>query len=67
MSYLTRNGCSFEIFHATKTDPAAPGAQFEDGWYWWPCLPGCLPDGEASGPFVSEAKARAALDEWLDE
>lgn len=21
------------------------------GWYWWACNPGCLPDGEPSGPF----------------
>lgn len=21
------------------------------GWYWWYCQPGCLPDGEAAGPF----------------
>lgn len=27
------------------------------GWFWWPCFPGCLPDGEASGPFNSEAQA----------
>jgi hypothetical protein len=27
------------------------------GWYWHACEPGCLPDGEASGPFESEEKA----------
>ena len=27
------------------------------GWYWWSCSPGCLPDGEASGPFESEMEA----------
>jgi len=27
------------------------------GWYWWPCFPGCLPDGDANGPFASEAEA----------
>jgi hypothetical protein len=21
------------------------------GWFWWTCLPGCLPDGPAIGPF----------------
>lgn len=21
------------------------------GWYWWPCFPGCMPDGDPSGPF----------------
>ena len=23
----------------------------EEGWYWWACQPGCLPDGEPQGPF----------------
>ena len=27
------------------------------GWYWWSCLPGCLPDGDAIGPFESEQAA----------
>lgn len=29
------------------------------GWYWWPRFPGCLPDGEANGPFDTEDKAKA--------
>ena len=35
------------------------------GWYWWSCFPGCLPnagwlvDGDASGPFMTEAEAIA--------
>lgn len=31
----------------------------EVGWYWWPCFPGCLPDGDPSGPFDTEAEATA--------
>ena len=27
------------------------------GWYWWTCLPGCLPDSEPMGPFGTEAEA----------
>ena len=27
------------------------------GWYWWSCFPGCLPDGEPSGPFDIEQEA----------
>jgi hypothetical protein len=27
------------------------------GHYWWSCQPGCLPDGDPVGPFVSEAEA----------
>lgn len=36
---------SFEVFWSDETDPSGKG------WYWWPCHPGCLPDGDASGPF----------------
>ena len=27
------------------------------GWYWWPCFPGCLPDGDPEGPFDTEEEA----------
>ena len=29
------------------------------GWYWWTCLPGCLPDSDPFGPFATEAEAIA--------
>lgn len=46
---------SFEVFYSAgpcadcDTRLVAPKV----GWYWWPCSPGCLPDGddEPSGPF----------------
>ena len=31
----------------------------EQGWYWWSCFPGCIPDSEAFGPFDTEAEALA--------
>lgn len=37
-------------------DPARPSleeAPDNSGWYWHSCQPGCLPDGDPSGPFVS--------------
>ena len=27
------------------------------GWYWWTCLPGCLPDSCAFGPFETRDAA----------
>lgn len=27
------------------------------GYYWWSCLPGCLPDSSPSGPFQTEDEA----------
>ena len=38
-----------EVFYFNhRTDP---------GWYWWACFPGCLPDGDAMGPFDTEGEA----------
>ena len=31
-----------------------------EGWYFWYCFPGCLPDSDPIGPFPSEAAAIAA-------
>ena len=30
-----------------------------EGWYWWTCFPGCMPDSEPFGPFETEAEALA--------
>lgn len=27
------------------------------GWFYWYCMPGCMPDSESFGPFESEAEA----------
>ncbi len=49
---------SFETFYAFKGDRInLDGEECEAGWYWWPCFPGCLPDGEANGPFSTEEEA----------
>jgi hypothetical protein len=37
------------------------------GWYWWACFPGCLPDGDASGPFANSRQALEDADEWNPE
>jgi hypothetical protein len=54
-----------EVFYITETDVAEKeisGESFtEPGWYWWHCFPGCLPDGEAIGPFETEADAVADM------
>ena len=31
----------------------------QGGWFWWPCFPGCLPDGDMTGPFDTYAEALA--------
>ena len=43
------------------------GAEPHEGWYWWPCFPGCLPDGDPSGPFASSRQAHEDADECSPE
>lgn len=33
------------------------GDPMPGGWYWWTCLPGCMPDSDPIGPFATEAEA----------
>ena len=37
------------------------------GWFWWTCLPGCLPDSSAFGPFETRAAALADAQENQDK
>lgn len=65
----------YHQFHAEETQE--PFGSFEvfwigerigsPGWYWQPCFPGCLPDGEAVGPYASSRAAHEAADEWSPE
>lgn len=58
---------SFETFYVPRYAGGArdPGPSVEQyptiypsaGWYWWPCSPGCLPDGDPVGPFDTERDA----------
>lgn len=47
--------------HGYRTGPDGHGSveimRGPDGWHWRACFPGCLPDGEWSGPHKSEADA----------
>ena len=48
-----------EVFYRTATACQVDGWDTGEGWYWWACFPGCLPDGEPMGPFATEADAIA--------
>jgi hypothetical protein len=48
-----------EIFYLVHGELSEPWAD-DGGWFWWACLPGCLPDSDPSGPFQTE---REALDD----
>lgn len=50
--------CSDGPWHAENEDcRAVREPTHGPGWYWWACFPGCLPDGEPSGPFATEQEA----------
>jgi hypothetical protein len=53
-----------DIREADWTDEA--GEPLDCGWYWWSCSPGCLPDGEPNGPFVTEEEALADARIWCE-
>jgi hypothetical protein len=46
-------------------DHDGPVTDYE-GWYWWHCLPGCLPDGDTAGPFPTEEAAIADAREMYE-
>ena len=49
---------NIEVFQVAEDyQPETEDGELEPGWYWWSCLPGCLPDSEPTGPFDSEQEA----------
>jgi hypothetical protein len=42
-----------DVVHGHARNFDAEGNPVKPGWYWWACFPGCLPDGEAVGPFAT--------------
>lgn len=50
-----------EVFYAEcgELGEDGDGDPLPAGWYWWPCFPGCMPDGDPCGPFDTEADAIA--------
>jgi len=53
---------SIETFYVEEGDLDfcdEEGCCLPAGFYWQSCMPGCLPDGEPSGPFETEQEALA--------
>ena len=46
---IGREHGSFEVFWEVD--------EGKEGWWWWACFPGCLPDGEPTGPFDTSKEA----------
>ena len=73
---VRRSYGSFEVFwhdgnpseYVTEYDAElGEHATMKPGWYWWAGFPGCLPDGDAMGPFASSQQAHEDADEWAPE
>lgn len=65
---------SFEIFWhqpsrllTTEEREEAGELDLPAGWYWRAGFPGCLPDGEPSGPFATSRAALEDAGEWHPE
>jgi hypothetical protein len=49
------NGRGIEVFFVDHE--VARALSGSPGWYWWECYPGCLPEGDAFGPFPTSYRA----------
>lgn len=58
---------TFELTFENTKNFGAEGEPPGPGWYWWSCFPGCLPDGEPTGPFDTEAEALADAQSVYDD
>ena len=54
--------------HTVYCDGYEEDCRYEDGFYYWYCFPGCLPDSEPIGPFETLEKAQEDYDNenWED-
>lgn len=57
MPYYQIDGSTVETFYLNRVEARQMEEGLEAGWFYWPCFPGCLPDGEAMGPFETEEEA----------
>jgi len=55
---------SFEVFYDIAS-LTLTGKPVQEGFYWWPCFPGCIPDSDPMGPFDTEEEAiKDAQQDW---
>lgn len=57
-----------EVFFLTKAEVERdfPELEPDAGWFWWTCLPGCLPDSDPVGPFTTSDQALEDARGWND-
>ena len=53
----------------TDENDSVEDGRWQEGWYYWSCQPGCMPDSEPNGPHDNEDEARNDINEeyleWL--
>lgn len=57
--FVDDDGCeygSFEVFYDIAS-LTLTGKAVGEGFYWWSCFPGCIPDSDPIGPFETEEDA----------
>jgi hypothetical protein len=47
------------FYHVPDDREKYAESDFPEGWYYWFCFPGCMPDSDPIGPFTTEAEALA--------
>lgn len=55
---------SFETFFTCGSFEQDSEESFSPGFYWQACFPGCLPDGDPTGPFETEQDAIIDANEY---
>lgn len=58
-----------EIFYAKSGELQSEDGEpcIGNGYYYWYCFPGCLPDSDPIGPFDTYAEAFAAMRDDSDD
>lgn len=70
--YVTIGQLTAEVFEMSEGEAETAKAEGrypdEQGFWWWYCRPGCLPDGDAYGPHdtadAAAADAREDMEDW---
>jgi hypothetical protein len=56
-----------EVFFRTDMACKNDGWETGEGWYYWFCFPGCLPDSDPVGPFDTQEEAIADAQQGAEE
>ena len=55
--YATVQGGEVECPSCGRQSARRTATRARSAWWYWFCLPGCMPDSEPFGPFATEAEA----------